>query len=65
MRSLIGYELRMFPTMLVAVGPLICFAAYIGLLQPHSNDMTQVVNQLLKLSTICIGLFRLSRYESI
>jgi hypothetical protein len=23
----------------VAVGPLICFAAYIGLLQPHSDDV--------------------------
>jgi hypothetical protein len=33
----------------VAVGPLICFAAYIELLQPHSDDMFRVVDQLLKL----------------
>jgi hypothetical protein len=30
----------------VAVGPLICFAAYIRLLQPHSDDMSRVVDQL-------------------
>jgi hypothetical protein len=44
----------------VAVGPLICFAAYIGLLQPHSDDMSRVVDQLLKLFTTFIGLYRLS-----
>jgi hypothetical protein len=48
-----------------AVGPLICFAAYNGLLQPHSNDMSRVVNQLLKLITIFIGLSRLSRSRAI
>jgi hypothetical protein len=45
----------------VTVGPLICFVAYIGLLQPHSDDMSQVVDQLLKLITTFIGLSRLSR----
>jgi hypothetical protein len=51
----------MFPTLPMAVGPLICFAAYIGLLQPHSDDMSRVVDQLLKLITTFIGLSRLSR----
>jgi hypothetical protein len=45
----------------VAVGPLICFAAYIGLLQPHSDDVSRVVDQLLKLIATFIGLSRLSR----
>jgi hypothetical protein len=45
----------------VAVGPLICFAAYIGLLQPHSDDMFRVVDQLLKLIATFIGLSHLSR----
>jgi hypothetical protein len=45
----------------VAVGPLICFAVYIGLLQPHSNDMSRVVDQLFKLIATFIGLSRLSR----
>jgi hypothetical protein len=45
----------------VAVGPLNCFAAYIGLLQPHSDDMSQVVDQLLKLIATFIGSSRLSR----
>jgi hypothetical protein len=45
----------------VAVGPLICFAAYIGLLQPHSDDMSRVVDQLLKLIATFIGLSHLSR----
>jgi hypothetical protein len=45
----------------VAVGPLKCFAAYIGLLQPHSDDMSRVVDQLLKLFTTFIGLYSLSR----
>jgi hypothetical protein len=49
----------------VAVGPLICFAAYIGLLQPHSDDMSRVVDQLLKLIGTFIGLSRLSRSEII
>jgi hypothetical protein len=49
----------------MAVGPLICFAAYIGLLQPHSEDMSRVVDQLLKLIATFIGLFRLSRSEII
>jgi hypothetical protein len=49
----------------VAVGPLICFAAYIGLLQPHSDDMSRVVDQLLKLIATFIGLYRLSRSEII
>jgi hypothetical protein len=49
----------------VAVGPLICFAAYIGLLQPHFDDMSRVVDQLLKLIATFIGLFRLSRSEII
>jgi hypothetical protein len=55
----------MFPTLPVAAGPLICFVAYIGLLQPHSNDMSRVVDQLLKLIATFIGLSRLSRYETI
>jgi hypothetical protein len=55
----------MFPTMHVDVGPLICFAAYIGLLQPHSDDMSQVVDQLLKLIAIFIGLSHLSRSRTI
>jgi hypothetical protein len=45
----------------VAVGPLICFATYIGLLQPHFDDMSRVVDQLLKLIATFIGLSRLSR----
>jgi hypothetical protein len=49
----------------MAVGPLICFAAYIGLLQPHSDDMSRVVDQLLKLIATFIGLSRLSRSEII
>jgi hypothetical protein len=36
-------------------------AAYIGLLQPHSDDMSRVVDQLLKLITTFIGLSHLSR----
>jgi hypothetical protein len=55
-------ELRLFPTLTVAVGPLICFAAYIGLLQPHSDDMSRVVDQLLKLFATFIGLYRLRRF---
>jgi hypothetical protein len=51
----------MFPTLSVAVGTLICFAVYIGLLQPHSDDMSRVVDQLLKLFATFIGLSRLSR----
>jgi hypothetical protein len=47
--------------MSVAVGPLICFAAYIRLLQAHSDDMSRVVDQLLKLITTFIGLSHLSR----
>jgi hypothetical protein len=46
----------------VAVGPLICFAAYIGLLQPHSDDISRVVDQLLKLFATFVGLSRLSRF---
>jgi hypothetical protein len=49
----------------VAVGPLICFAAYIGLLQPHSDDMSRVVDQLLKLFATFIGLSRLSKSGTI
>jgi hypothetical protein len=49
------------PTLPVAVRPLICFTAYIGLLQPHSDDMSRVVDQLLKLIATFIGLSRLSR----
>jgi hypothetical protein len=49
----------------VVVGPLICFAAYIGLLQPHSDDMSRVVDQLLKLITTFIGLSRLNRSGTI
>jgi hypothetical protein len=55
----------MFPTLPVAVGPLICFAVYIGLLHPHSNDMSRVVDQLLKLITTFIGLSCLSRSGTI
>jgi hypothetical protein len=55
----------MFPTLPMAVGPLICFAAYIWLLQPHSDDMSQVVDQLLKLIATFIGLSRLSRFGTI
>jgi hypothetical protein len=46
----------------MTVGPLICFAAYIGLLQPHSDDMSRVVDQLLKLFDTFVGLSRLSRF---
>jgi hypothetical protein len=49
----------------MAVGLLICFAEYIGLLQPHSYDMPRVVDQLLKLIATFIGLSRLSRSEII
>jgi hypothetical protein len=49
----------------VVVGPLIYFAAYIGLLQPHSDDMSRVVDKLLKLIATFIGLSRLSRSEAI
>jgi hypothetical protein len=45
----------------VVVGPLNCFAAYIGLLQPHSDDMSRVMDQLLKWIATFIGLSRLSR----
>jgi hypothetical protein len=55
----------MFPTMHMVVGPLICFAAYIGLLHSHSNDMHRVVDQLLKLIATFIGLSRLSRSVTI
>jgi hypothetical protein len=55
----------MFTTMLVDVGPLICFATYIGLLQPHSDDMSRVVDQLLKLNATFIGLSCLSRSGTI
>jgi hypothetical protein len=44
---------------------LICFAAYIGLLQPHSDDMSQVVDQLLKLIATFIGLSHLIRSRTI
>jgi hypothetical protein len=37
----------------VAVGPLICFAAYIGLLESHSDDMFRIVEQLLNLIVTC------------
>jgi hypothetical protein len=47
----------------VAIGPLIYFAAYIGMLQPH--DMSRVVDQLLKLIATFIGLSRLSRSGTI
>jgi hypothetical protein len=40
---------------------LICFAAYIGLLQPHSDDMSQIMDQLLKLFATFIGLSRLKQ----
>jgi hypothetical protein len=46
----------------VAVGPLICFTAYIGLLQSHSDDMSRVVDQLFKLFATFVGLSRLSRF---
>jgi hypothetical protein len=55
----------MFPSLHVAVGLLICFAVYIGLFQPHSDDMSRVVDQLLKLIATFIGLSRLSRSEII
>jgi hypothetical protein len=51
--------------MYVAVEPLICFAAYIGLLQSHSDDISRVVDQLLKLIATFIGLSRLIRSETI
>jgi hypothetical protein len=51
--------------MYVAVGPLICFAVYIELLQPHSDDMSRVVDQLLKLIAAFIGLSCLSRSSTI
>jgi hypothetical protein len=49
----------------VVVGPLICFIVYIGLLQPHSDDMSRVVDQLLELIATCIDLSRLNRSETI
>jgi hypothetical protein len=49
----------------MAVEPLICFAAYSGLLQPHSDDMSRVMEQLLKLIATYIGLSRLSRSRTI
>jgi hypothetical protein len=51
--------------MYVAVGPLICFVTYIGLLQSYSDDMFRVVDQLLKLITTFIALYRLIRSETI
>jgi hypothetical protein len=51
--------------MFVAVGPLICFTVYIGLLHPHSDDMSQVVDQLLKLIATYIGLSCLSKSRTI
>jgi hypothetical protein len=55
----------MFPTLHVVVGPLIYFAAYLALLQPHSDNMSRVVDQLLKLIATFIGLSRLSRFRII
>jgi hypothetical protein len=55
----------MFPTLPVAVGPLNCFAAYIGLLQPHSDNRSRVVDQLLKLIATFIGLSLVGRSEII
>jgi hypothetical protein len=49
----------------VAVGPHICFTAYIGLLRPHSDDMFRVVDQLLELIATFISLSRLSRSGTI
>jgi hypothetical protein len=49
----------------VAVGPLMCSATYIGLLQSHFDDMSRVVDQLLKLIATCIGLSRLIRFGTI
>jgi hypothetical protein len=54
--------MRLFPTLPVAVGPLNCFTAYIGLLQPHSDVMSRVVDQLLKLFATFVGLSCLSRF---
>jgi hypothetical protein len=51
--------------MFVAVGPPICFAVYIGLLEHHSDDMSRVVDQLLKLIATFIGLSHLSIYGTI
>jgi hypothetical protein len=55
----------MFPSMPVVVGPLIYFIAYIGLLQPHSDDMSRVVDKILKLIATFIGLSLLSRSGTI
>jgi hypothetical protein len=38
-----------FQTVCVAIGSLICPTIYIGLLKSHSNDMSRVVHQFLKL----------------
>jgi hypothetical protein len=45
----------------MVVGPLICFVAYIGLLQPHSDNMSRVVDQHLKLIVTFIGVGDLRR----
>jgi hypothetical protein len=42
--------------MYMVIGLLICFAMYIELLQSHSDDMSRVVDQLLKLNATYIGL---------
>jgi hypothetical protein len=49
----------------VAVGPRICFAAYIRMLQPHSNYMSGVVGQLLELIVTYKGLSHLSKSGTI
>jgi hypothetical protein len=54
-----------FPTMHVAVRLLICFAIYIGLFLPYSDDMSRVVDQLLKLIATFIGLSHLSGSRTI
>jgi hypothetical protein len=44
---------------------MICFTKYIELLQPHSDDMSRFMDQLLKLIATFIGLARLSRSRTI
>jgi hypothetical protein len=60
-----GKSYTCFPTMLMVVGPLIWFVAYIWRLQPYFDDMSWVVDQLLKLIATCIGLSRFSRFGTI
>jgi hypothetical protein len=49
----------------VEIGQLISSATYIGPLKYYSDDMSEVVDQLLMLIATCIYLFRLNRSGTI